>query len=294
MKTTNDRDLRSKNKVSRLVSDLDPQHQAELGDLTKVENHLKMFVAPEPTAESRERLLAALDAGRSPSDNNFAVQKSDWFHRWIQLMHAQREIIDTPFWWACALVFLLGLALALIHPDQQTQPALFAMFAPIVASVGVANAFRPATKTMGELEKATPTPLLALFYARFSLVMVLNGIISLVLISVLWISEPQLVLWRLLIVWIGPMLALAGLALFATLQWGSLIGLLAPVFLWTGVVFLRFNLAHQAGNDFNSSLVLFSSQINGSDPLLISSFLALVFGIVLVTMAGHQAELRFR
>lgn len=293
MKTTNERDLRSKNKVSRLVSDLDPQHQAELGDLTMVENRLESFVAPEPTDESRERLSAALDARQSRFDNNFADHQSDWLQRWIRLMRAQQEIIDAPFWWVCALVFLLGLALAIIYHNQ-TQPVLFALFAPIVASIGVAYAFRPATKTMSELEKATPTPLLALFYARFSLVMVFNGILSLVLISVLWISEPQLVLWRLLIVWIGPMLALGGGALFVTLKWGSLIGLLAPVFLWTGVVFLRFNLAYQTGNDFNSAVALFASQINGSDPLLVSSLLALVFGIVLVAMAGHQAELRFQ
>ena len=147
MKTTNERDLRSENKESRLVSDLDPQHQAELGDLTIVENRLKSFVAPEPTDESRERLLAALDAHQSRFDNNFAVHQSDWLQRWIRLMRAQQEIIDAPFWWVCALVFLLGLALAIIYHDQ-TQPVLFALFAPIVASVGVAYAFRPATKTM--------------------------------------------------------------------------------------------------------------------------------------------------
>jgi hypothetical protein len=291
MKTNNNFDKVQKMSPMHLENDLDPLEKAELGNLEGLESYLAQFTAPEPTKASQEQLLKTLNPSFASPRPRAGTPNSYGLKRWLRLIVAQLDIIDIPFWWACALIFCLGLAVAIIHPDQ-VLPALFTLFAPLVAASGVAYAFRPATQTLGELEKATPIPVLALFYVRFVLVMAFIGLLSLGLIVVLWLNSPQVVLWRLLIVWIGPMLALAGMAMYVTVRWGSLHGLIVPILLWTGIVFLRFSLADQTGLKYGSALTSYFTQINHSNPLLAASVMAALLGIMLATKAGKRAERR--
>ena len=227
---------------SRLTDGLDPEQQASLGDISAVEALLLSNNETNPSPEAHARLLAALKTllpapGEMDDQAWVLSQTSRGWKGLLQLTRVQLSVVDTPFWWASGLVFLLGLLLVLLSQGA-APPVLCVLFAPMLAAVGVAYAFRPATQTLGELERISPTPALELFYARVLLVLSLNGGIAMLLMAAIWLREPQLILWRLLIAWVGPLLALSGLALLVTIRWGSLIGLLTPLGSWATLVYL--------------------------------------------------------
>ncbi|HSV85737.1 MAG TPA: hypothetical protein VLH85_04125 [Levilinea sp.] len=256
----------------RLTGGLDAQQQAELGDLRRVEALLAGLSTPEPDRADTARLLATLDLFMTA---NRGTHRLFGFAHWLRLARTQAVLIEKPFWLACILVFIIGLALALLD-GEGALPLLFVFLSPAAASAGVAYAFRPATRALWELERITPTHTLELLYTRLALVIGFNSLLALLLLSIAWWQSPSLVIWRLLLAWLGPMLALAGIALYGTVRWGSVAGILAAMGSWGVTVYIGWWRMLQEATRPEPALWLLEL-INRSN-LLVLFFLALSIG----------------
>jgi hypothetical protein len=269
----------------RLVEGLDAARQAELGDLSSVEDLLASYPAPDPSPFDSARLLANLEpflADKGKAEARFTLV------HWVQLARSQAVLIERPFWLASALVFLMGLAMALLD-GEGTLTVLFVFLSPAAAAAGVAYAFRPATRTLWELEKLTPTHPLELLYTRLALVMCFNSVLALLLLAIAWWQGPQVVLWRVLLAWLGPMLALAGMALYGTVRWGSVAGILAAMGAWGTVISFGWWRALAEVTLVERPLWLLE-QINQSNGLVLFFLAALVCGVWLLSAAGRWVQ----
>ncbi len=77
------------------------------------------------------------------------------------------------------------------------------------------------TRTLWELERLSRYQPFELLYARVAVILLLDVALAVVLLLVVWSQGAQIVLWRLLLTWFGPMIGLAGASavLFAALEY---------------------------------------------------------------------------
>lgn len=271
-----------KDAVDRLTNGLDESQRQALGDLRRLADFLESDALPDPGKEEHTRLLAALE----PYLHGSTVPQPRNLGNGLRLARGQFVLFESSFWLAGALVLLLGLIMTALD-GRELLPLAFVLFAPLLAASGVAYAFRPETRTLGELERLTATSAAELLYIRLALVLAFNLLIALLLLLLIWLEGPQVTLWRLALAWLGPMLALAGLALYATLRWGSLAGTILPLCLWGSLVLLgwREALLKVAEGMRPSAWLLL--EISHSDPVLIGSILACLAGPGLLLLAGR-------
>lgn len=268
--------------VDRLTDGLDEAQRLVLGDLSVLAHFLETDSIPELGPAEQARLLAALDPYLPAS----AAPHPPGLGDWLRLARGQLALFESSFWLAGLLVLFLGLSLTVID-GRELLPLAFVLLAPLLAAAGVAYAFRPETRTLGELERLTATSAVELLYARLALVLAFNLTISLLLLLLIWLEGPQVALWRLALAWLGPMLALAGLALYATLRWGSLVGTILPLGVWGGLVLLGWREAVVRATESLSPVVWLLLEINYSNPLLSGSILACLVGLGLLALAGR-------
>ncbi|HOF59882.1 MAG TPA: hypothetical protein PK726_04800 [Candidatus Cloacimonadota bacterium] len=276
-----------KDAINRLTDGLDETQRQALGDLSALAFLLESDVMPDPGQEDVARLLEALEpclpvptAPRRPRPPL----------GWLRLVRSQFVLFESSFWLSGALVLLLGLFITTID-GHELLPLAFVMLSPLLVAAGVAYAFRPETRTLGELERLTATSTAKLLYARLALVLAFNLLIALLLLLLIWLEGPQVLLWRLVLAWLGPMLALTGLALFTSVRWGSLVSSLLPLGLWGSMVLLGWRealLHHIAAGITATSWLLM--EISRSTPVLIGSMLACLAGIGLLILSGRAAS----
>ena len=270
------------NAVDRLTDGLDEAQRQELGDLGKLAHFLESGALPDPGLEERARLLAALE----PYLPLPAAPQPRPPGGWLRLVRGQLALFESSFWLSGALVLLIGLFLTVVD-SRELLPLAFVLLAPLLAVAGVAYAFRPETRTLGELERLTSTSPVELLYTRLALVLAFNLLIALLLLVLIWLEGPQVVLWRLALAWLGPMLAFTGLALFTTIQWGSLVGAILPLGLWGSLVLLGWREALLRKANEITPVTWLLLEISRSDPLLIGSILACIAGLGLLLLAGR-------
>jgi hypothetical protein len=276
--------------VKRLSAGLDEAQRQKLGDLEPLADLLAAYSLPtEPGAEEEVRLLAALEQ-QLPTPAEKA--EPEWSIRaWLELAWSQTMVAQAPFGWAGALVLLLGLVAALFRADAILALA-FVFLAPILAAGGVAYVFRPETLTLWELERLTPVNPLELLYGRLLVVLLLDTLLALALLGLVWLQGPQLVLWRLLLAWFGPMLALAGVALYVTVRWGQTAGAVAPLGLWGAFTLVGWWQAVERATQLQGAAAWLLGQINNASALPSLCLLAAVWGIFLLWQAGRLVEER--
>ena len=187
-----------------------------------------------PPAPNKAQLIARLkplvEARQNVHEQTPLI--SNWHLRaWLALMGAQVTLLEPPVWIALFIMATLGVIIGLFA-DAGTLPMLFTWAAPVLGAAGVAYAYRPATKGLRELERISPVHPIELLYARLIPVLVCNGVLALILLSLIVIRTPDLVLWRIVLVWFGPLLGLTGLALYSAVRWGSAVGVAVPVLSW--------------------------------------------------------------
>ena len=270
------------NNVDRLTNGLDEVQRQELGDLSQLAHFLESDALPDPGSEDHARLLAALE----PYLPSSAVPQPHRLGNWLRLARGQLVLFESSFWLSGALVLLLGLFLTIVEVGE-LLPLAFVLLAPLLAVAGVAYAFRPETRTLGELERLTATGIAELLYVRLALVLAFNLLISLLLLLLIWLEGPQIVLWRLVLAWLGPMLALSGLALYTTVRWGSLVGAILPLALWGGLALLGWREALLRAAEGMTPAAWLLLGINHSNTALISSILACLVGLGLLGLAGR-------
>ncbi|MEW6651741.1 MAG: hypothetical protein AB1453_16315, partial [Chloroflexota bacterium] len=220
-----------KNPVDKLINGLDEAQRQELGDLSSLARFLESDALPDPRKEEVARLMAALEPYLPGSS---AAQSRPAAH-WLRLVHSQLILFESSFWLSGVLVVLLGLFITVLD-GRELLPLALVLLAPLLAVAGVAYIFRPETRTLRELERLTATAPAELLFSRLALVLAFNLLVSLLLLFLTWVEGAQVVLWRLALAWLGPMLMLAGLALYSTIRWGLLIGTLLPMISWVSLV----------------------------------------------------------
>ncbi|MEN4042825.1 MAG: hypothetical protein ROW52_10970 [Anaerolineaceae bacterium] len=269
--------------VNRLTEGLDEAQRQELGDMRKVAHFLASDVMPDPESEQLARALAAL----TPYLPAPAVSRPFGLRTLFRLARSQLVLFETSFWLAGLLILIIGLLMAVVD-GRELLPLAFVLLSPLLAATGVAYAFRPETRALAELERLTATGPLELLYTRLALILGFNLLVALLLLTLIWLEGPQVALWRLTLAWLGPLLTLTGLALYATIRWGALVGVILPLGLWGSLALLGWREALlQAAEGIHFSAWLLSS-IASSTPVLIGSTLACVLGLGLLVMAGRM------
>lgn len=238
---------------------------------------LKKYDVPEPDSQ---RLLAVL---RPVMVKPARVKAREW----LRLAGMQVALLEAPFWWSSILLIALGL-LVVASSGGDTAAVLLVLVSPLVAAGGTAYIFRPATRTLWELEQLSRVHPLELLYARLALILAFNIALALVLLIAAWSQGLQIVLWRLLLIWFGPMIGLTGLALFLSVRWNVIAGSVVPLVLWS--VFIVIGLQETVintpleMNGLNRIIVTAS----GSNLLLITALAALIGGIALFYLSGRS------
>jgi hypothetical protein len=273
-----------KNPVDRLVDGLNENQRQALGDLAPLASFLDSGTLPDPGPEERARLAASLEPYLPVSTASQPHPLSDW----MRLLRSQIVFFESSFWLSGALILLLGLFMTAVD-GQELLPLAFVLLAPLLAAASVAYAFRPETRTFGELERLTATSPAELLYARLALVLAFNLLIAFLLLLLIWLEGPQVLLWRLALAWLGPMLVLAGLAFYTTIRWGALAGAILPLGVWGSLVLLgwREALYHLVGG-MTLSAWLFG-QISCSTSVLVGCILAGLAGIGLLILSVRAA-----
>ncbi|MCC6805721.1 MAG: hypothetical protein IT319_22760 [Anaerolineae bacterium] len=269
-----------------IEDDLTPQQRAELGDLPPLYKRLDAYDIPEP---DHDRLLAALKPvlaqHRETAQPHVRAPERLGWREWLRLAWAQIELLEAPFWGASVLLTLIGLVLGMSYGSATTTLCLF-FLSPLIAVGGVAYIFRPATRTLWELERLSRYQPFELLYARVAIILLLNVATAIILLLVVWSQGAQIVLWRLLLIWLGPMIGLMGLALFCSLRWSVLAGMLAPMSAWSLLIVLGWREIVLHTFDAERLVTL----IGGSNLLLAVAVTALVGGLALVVESGRQVE----
>lgn len=273
---------------------LTPEQRADLGDLGPLVARLAAYPAPGADAGAEAALieelrpLVAARAEVAGAPDRAAPGEAGVVH-WLRLARAQTALLDPAFWWASVVVLLLGLGVALVGGGGLLA-LLFLLLAPVLAAAGVAFAYRPAGRTVWELEQISPVRPLELLYARLALVLGYNLVFLVLLLGVVWLEEPRVVLWRLVLVWLGPMLGLSGAALYAAVRWSTLAGVAVPAVLWSGAVFAVWRWAGDAAMARQVTEVdLLLWRISQGGGILLASAACVVLGILLLARASRLA-----
>lgn len=259
-----------------LSSGLDPEQQTDLGDLSPVEALLTAYTTPEPDTD---RLLASLQA--------VIQQPPRTLRDRLRLAHMQVSLVGSAFWWASALV--LGLGLVLLAVSEGTIAGLYALVSPIFAVIGTATIFRPDARSLREFELLSAVSPLEMLYTRLLLILLYNAGLAVTLILFAWSQDTQIVLWRLLLIWFGPMIGLTGAALYSLLRWRMLAGVLVPMGLWSALLFLGWRETVLHSSSPFVSLGDLSMTVVQSSSFLAVSCLALVMGVSLMWQSGRWA-----
>lgn len=210
--------------MMKIEDDLTPEQQAELGDLTPLYDRLGQYVVPEPdTVELFKTLQSQLPTITPVSQPSFKD--------WIDLIWMEAKLFEWHFWLSSVVVALVGTFWGIGNDGNGTALALL-FISPLIALTGVAYIFRPSTRTLWEMEQFSHYKPIDLLYARMIVILLLNISLAGVLLLTAWTQGLQMVLWRLLLIWFGPMVGLMGLALFCSLRWGMVASWFVPLLMW--------------------------------------------------------------
>jgi hypothetical protein len=280
-------------RMKRLTEGLDEFQREQLGELDQLEKRLAAYAAPLPVPAAQQQLLDKLkplsdvlnqEKADEWADPGWQIPKRSIF-QWFGLIRTQTELLEKPFWWSSILVFLLGLLLALLDRSK-TFPIMIITFSPILAALMVAFAFRPATQTLWELEKISPTRPLELLYARLVLIFGYNLLVATTLFLITWSRFPGMIFWRMLVIWLGPLLLLTGAALYLTVRWGTVMGTAVPLGFWSVLILLGWQGAVRQVVVLQSVTEWIYIFINSSNWLAVLCTAAFALGVLLLIQAG--------
>ena len=149
-----------------------------------------------------------------------------------QLLRGQVPLVRCGIWAASAFTMALGCVVALLAAGPAHGGEVLAVFAPVVAAVGVAFLYGPENDPSLELALSTPTPPRLVLLARLVLVYGYDLALALVATAVLVLATDGVGAWALISLWIGPMLFLSALALLFSLLLGANAAVLVAMGLW--------------------------------------------------------------
>jgi hypothetical protein len=135
------------------------------------------------------------------------------------------------------------------------------------------------------LEILTATHPVELLIARLTMVLGFNVLIAFALMLAIHLESTQIMLGRLVLAWLGPLLTLCGLALYITLRWGVLVGVVLPLGLWGGLVMLGWREALLRSMEGMNPVSWLTLMIGSSNTVLIASVVTCLLGLGLLLLA---------
>jgi hypothetical protein len=263
------------------AEDTDSPEEAEA--LLQVVTQLRSWKAPEATPSMTAHLLEALlPEVTPPLTTNVRRFAAGWP---LLLMRAQLRVVHREIWAASALVMTLGIVvtLATYQPGSAALTPL-AIFAPLVAAVGVAFLYDTDVEAMFEIENSTPASARMLLLARLTLVFGFDlalGLAGSVLLAVL---NTDVLLWPLVVSWLAPMAFLSAGSFFLSIMLGdALIGSAFGLLVWGVHVLLRM---FPAANPLITLLSLPGLATAENRPVLFTGAALLV--VVALWIAGRE------
>lgn len=262
--------------------DLSSDERDELGDMQPLIARLEQYDIAEPDTARLLSALTPLVEKRQPRTIPHRGMRE-----WLRLAWAQMMLLEAPFWWSSVLVTAIGMLLGFgIGAAEATLSLL--VLSPLIAVAGVAYLFRPATRTLWEFEQLSPVQPLEFLYARLALILSLTSLLALLLLTLIWVDGVQIVLWRLLLIWFGPMLGLVGIALFCSIRWNGYAGVIAPMLLWGSLILVgwRDTVLATAIDLPDATTIIAHLNLSSTIPLLAAA--ALLLGLLLIYESGRS------
>ena len=152
----------------------------------------------------------------------------------MQLVGPQVRLITGAFWLSSAVVMSLGVMLL---PVQMRLTALL-LASPLLAGASVAYAFRSYSHGVVEWERSCPVTPGDLVLARLLLVVLYDILLSSLVSVALYatgVGEPSAII---ILAWLAPLLALAGVTLLISLRYGHLPAVVSGSLLWLAFALL--------------------------------------------------------
>lgn len=260
---------------NRLLSELDPEQIDALGDLSDIEAQLSTYASPEPDTAALLARLTSLKAASPPILDGWG---------WLRLARTQTLLLSTRFW--IATLFIIALGILLVTAYGGTMLTIYALGSPVLAVAVSAYLFRAETPTLREFELLGSYGAFELLYIRVLLVLAYTFFITLFLLLAASTQGVNVVLWRLLVIWLGPMVGLTGLALYATVRWNNFAGAALPVGIWMAMLVLGWREAIPGGVMAAPVWQILSAAVSQSNGLLFGALAGFVGGVALIWRAG--------
>jgi hypothetical protein len=262
----------------------DADEQNELGNLDELAGQLSAWQIPEPTDGERRAFTERLAAQLSPR-----IQVRSGWRAWKDLMLAQIKLFAPEFWYACAgmLVFTLigGLVIG------KGALSLFTVIvSPLVATAGVLYAFRSDSISLTRLEMASPIGPLTLFFCRSGLILAVNLAAIPLLLVPGQLLFPELVFWRVILIWLGALIGIYGLAIYTSIRWNGILKIVLPLGVWGILVAGVWQQAIYAAGENGVAFNWLVSAISTSNFVLAGAVIAFLVGCVLFFQAVYWVE----
>ena len=197
---------------------------------------------PDPPEALMERVWTRIEKDEP------AASSSGWLEErlslGLQLLVGQLVLVRREIWVASAATMALGCLVALLTAGASAGGLVLAVFAPMVAAVGVAFIYGPENDPSLEVALSTPTSPRLVLLARLTLVYGYDFALAFAATVILALASGGEGLWSLISLWIGPMLFLSALALFLSLLFGPTSATLVALVLW-GVRLVAYSSAAQ-------------------------------------------------
>jgi len=267
-----------------LLEGLDASRREELGDLDAMTKRLASMQVPEPTQEEQSTLMRSLAANLIQTGRSrFGIKG------WLRLILAQARLFEVEFWYACAAMMLFTLVTgALVGNGALSLFTL--MVSPLVAMTGVLYIFHRDSSSLSALEAASPVGAYALFFCRSALILGINLAALPLLLIPGQMLFPQLAFWRVVVIGLGALVGLFGLATYTTVRWNGLMGTVIPLGIWGLLVGASWQSAVANSGNWSLATEWMVNTISVSNALLIEALLALLCGGWLLFQAARWVK----
>ena len=267
-----------------LLEGLDASRREELGDLDAMTKRLASMQVPEPTQEEQSTLMRSLAANLIQTGRSrFGIKG------WLRLILAQARLFEVEFWYACAAMMLFTLVTgALVGNGALSLFTL--MVSPLVAMTGVLYIFHRDSSSLSALEAASPVGAYALFFCRSALILGINLAALPLLLIPGQMLFPQLAFWRVVVIGLGALVGLFGLATYTTVRWNGLMGTVIPLGIWGLLVGASWQSAVMNSGNWSLATEWMVNTISVSNALLIEALLALLCGGWLLFQAARWVK----
>jgi hypothetical protein len=273
-----------------LKQGLDPSQQHQLGDLQGVSQALSAWQVPQPTPDEQAAFVNALIRQLPQTSQGHPTTQPHFGPKgWGNLILAQARLFEVEFWYACGIMLLFTLLGGALIGNGGL--ALFTLMgSPLLAMAGVLYVYHHESSSLSALETVSPVGRYALFYCRSALILGMSLVALPLLLLPGQLLFPQLVFWRVVLIWLGALVGLFGLATYATVRWNGLIGTVLPLGIWGLLVITSWQQAFvNAGNWLMAPLWL-TQIISASNGVLVGALLGLVGGAWLLFQTGRWVK----